>query len=199
MAVEAARVRTDQPTVATERPKSPQWGSDVGIAHGYARLRGRAMAAAIHSNVGLMHATMAIFNAFEDRVPLLVLGGNGPMDATQRRPWIDWVHTTHGQGELVREYTKWEHQPASVAATPEALLRAWQVTHLEPPGPVYVDLDAGLQEQHLTQPVAMLDPSDFPQPAPPSAAPELVQQAAAWLVQADFPVILPGRVAQTQQ
>src|SRR5262249_43455984 len=121
----------------------------VGIAHGYAKYTGRAMAAATHSNVGLMHATMAIFNAFEDRMPMLILGGNGPMDATKRRPWIEWVHTTHGQGELVRQFTKWEHQPASVAATPEAIIRAWQSAHLEPPGPAYVDLDAGLQEQRL--------------------------------------------------
>src|SRR6266545_7386123 len=156
----------------------------VGIAHGYAKLRGRAMAAAIHSNVGLMHATMAIFNAFEDRAPMLLVGGNGPMDATQRRPWIDWVHTTHGQGELVREFTKWEHQPTSIAAIPEALLRAWQAAHLEPPGPAYVDLDAGLQEAKLSEAVALPEPADFPLPAPPAPAQELIEQAALWLTQA---------------
>src|SRR5262249_8345008 len=36
--------------------------SAVAIAHGYAKVTGKAMAAAVHSNVGLMHATMAIFN-----------------------------------------------------------------------------------------------------------------------------------------
>ena len=97
-----------------------------------------------------------------------MLGGNGPMDATLRRPWIDWVHTTHNQGELVREFVKWEHQPTSVAATPEALLRAWQVAHLEPTGPTYVDLDAGLQEQKLAQPIELPDPADFPTPKPPA-------------------------------
>jgi thiamine pyrophosphate-dependent acetolactate synthase large subunit-like protein len=115
----------------------------VAIAHGYAKVRGRAMASVVHSNVGLMHATMAVFNAYEDRRPLLLLGGNGPMDATLRRPGLDWVHTSHGQGELVRQYTKWEHQPTSVAALPDALLRAWHATHTDPPGPVYLDLDAG--------------------------------------------------------
>jgi thiamine pyrophosphate-dependent acetolactate synthase large subunit-like protein len=118
----------------------------VAIAHGYAKLRRRAMAAVVHSNVGLMHASMAIFNGFEDRAPMLVLGGNGPMDATQRLPWIDWVHTTHGQGELIREYVKWEHQPASAAATPEALVCAWHAAHTEPAGPAYLDLDAAIQE-----------------------------------------------------
>ncbi|HEY3062374.1 MAG TPA: thiamine pyrophosphate-dependent enzyme [Chloroflexota bacterium] len=173
----------------------------VGVAHGYAKLRGRAMAAAIHSNVGLMHATMAIFNAFEDRQPMLIVGGNGPMDATLRRPWIDWVHTTHNQGELVREFVKWEHQPTSIAATPEALLRAWQTAHIEPTGPVYVDLDAGLQEQRIDAHAApdLPRPQDFPVPRPPAPATEQIEQAARWLVEAEFPVVLPGRIAQTQQ
>ena len=173
----------------------------VGVAHGYAKLRGRAMAAGIHSNVGLMHATMAIFNAFEDRQPMLIVGGNGPMDATLRRPWIDWVHTTHNQGELVREFVKWEHQPTSVGATPEALLRAWITAHVEPTGPVYVDLDAGLQEQRLDADHALVlpQPSHFPIPRPPAPADDQAKQAARWLVDAEFPVILPGRIAQTQQ
>ena len=111
-----------------------------------------------------MHGTMAIFNAYEDRAPVLLLGGNGPMDATRRRPWIEWIHTTHGQGELVREYTKWEHQPASAAATPEALVRAWHTAHIPPCGPVYVDFDAGIQEQRLDPalPIALPDLADFP-------------------------------------
>ena len=44
--------------------------SAVAIAHGYAKVTGKAMAAAVHSNVGLMHATMAIFNAWCDRMPM---------------------------------------------------------------------------------------------------------------------------------
>src|SRR5947207_216752 len=84
------------------------------------------------------------------------------VSTTRRRPWIDWVHTTHGQGELVRQFTKWEHQPASIAALPEALLRAWQAAHLEPPGPAYVDLDAGLQEQRLEAEFVLPDPGEFP-------------------------------------
>jgi thiamine pyrophosphate-dependent acetolactate synthase large subunit-like protein len=173
----------------------------VAIAHGYAKVRGRAMASIVHSNVGLMHATMAVFNAFEDRQPLLLLGGNGPMDATRRRPGLDWVHTTQGQGELVRPYTKWEHQPATIAALPDALLRAWHAAHTEPAGPVYVDLDAGWQEQRLDSApaISLPDPAEFPVPKTPAPAPELVRQAADWLIQAEFPVILPGRLAQTEQ
>ena len=70
----------------------------VAIAHGYAKVTGKAMAAAVHSNVGLFHATMAIFNAWCDRMPILILGATGPVDAMKRRPWIDWIHTAADQG-----------------------------------------------------------------------------------------------------
>src|SRR5680860_1811663 len=38
----------------------------VAVAHGFAKVIGKPMAVALHSNVGLMHATMALFNAFCD-------------------------------------------------------------------------------------------------------------------------------------
>ena len=92
----------------------------VAIAHGYAKVTGKAMAAAVHSNVGLMHATMAIFNAWCDRMPILILGATGPVDAMKRRPWIDWIHTAADQGALMRNYTKWDDQPASAGAARES-------------------------------------------------------------------------------
>src|SRR5437870_12819072 len=80
--------------------------SAIAIAHGYAKASGKMMGAVVHSNVGLMHASMAIFNAWCDRVPMLILGATGPWDAARRRPWIDWIHTASDQGALVRDYTK---------------------------------------------------------------------------------------------
>src|SRR5436190_10338290 len=85
----------------------------VALAHGYARVTGRPLAVALHANVGLMHATMAIFNAWCDRIPIVMLGGVGPMDAMQRRPWVDWIHTSRHLGALIRGYTKWDDQPGS--------------------------------------------------------------------------------------
>src|ERR1700732_931390 len=118
----------------------------VAIAHGYAKVTGRPMAAAVHSNVGLMHATMAVFNAWCDRMPVLLLGATGPVDAPKRRPWIDWIHTARDQGALIRPYTKWDDQPASPEAAREAILRAYWLARSPPMGPVYVNLDAGMQE-----------------------------------------------------
>jgi len=117
----------------------------VAIAQGWAKVTGRPMAVVVHSNVGLFHATMAIFNAWCDRMPVLVLGATGPVDAVKRRPWIDWIHTAQDQGALVRNYVKWDAQPASPEAAREALLRAAWMAGTAPMGPVYVNLDAAMQ------------------------------------------------------
>src|SRR6202171_2875273 len=129
----------------------------IAIAHGYAKVTGKAMAAAVHSNVGLMHGTMAIFNAWCDRMPMVILGATGPVDAVKRRPWIDWIHTARDQGALVRGYTKWDDQPGSPVAAREAVVRAAWIANTAPMGPVYINLDAEMQEPNLAEPLAPID------------------------------------------
>jgi len=165
----------------------------VAVAHGYAKVTGRPMAVALHSNVGLMHATMAIFNAYCDRVPMVVLGAIGPVDASQRRPWIDWIHTAADQGALVRGYCKWDDQPASPAAAAESLARADAVTRSYPSAPVYVCLDAGMQEAPLRQAVELPDLARHRPPEPPAPSPELTSRVAALLQSAQRPLVLFGR------
>ena len=162
----------------------------VAMAHGYAKARGAPMAAVVHDIVGLQHASMAIFNAFCDRAPILVLGATGPMDATRRRPWIDWIHTALVQGTQVRDYVKLDDQPASIAALPEAFLRAWRVARTQPMGPVYLCLDAGLQEQALERPIVLPDAMRFEPAAGPHADPRALDEAARRLAEAHFPVIV---------
>jgi len=162
----------------------------VALAHGYAKATGTPMAAIVHDVVGLQHASAAIFNAFCDRAPVLVLGATGPMDATRRRPWIDWIHTALVQGQQVRDYVKWDDQPASVGAIPEAFTRAWRLACTPPRGPVYLCLDAALQEERLTGPVPLPDPGRFAPAAPPQAEPRALDEAARLLVEAASPVIV---------
>src|SRR5580693_8702328 len=170
--------------------------SAVAIAHGYAKVSGKAIAAAVHSNVGLQHATMAMFNAWCDRMPVLVLGATGPVDAVKRRPWIDWIHTAQDQGAQVRNYVKWDAQPASPEAAREALLRAAWMAGTAPMGPVYVNLDAAMQEAPLEQPLPPLETSRFV-PGMTSAAPaELVAEAVKLLRGAARPLIMAGRVTR---
>ncbi|MGA3305274.1 MAG: thiamine pyrophosphate-binding protein, partial [Stellaceae bacterium] len=188
--------------LGNERPQmllSLHEESAVAIAHGWAKVTGTPMMAIVHSNVGLMHATMAIFNAWCDRAPLLLLGATGPVDAAKRRPWIDWIHTSKDQGALIRHYTKWDDQPASVAAAQESILRAWKIVQTAPRGPAYVCLDAGLQESKLDAAPPLPDVTRFRPPA--DAAPDAhhAQEAAKRLHAAHRPVILMGRVSRGEQ
>ncbi len=169
----------------------------VSIAHGYARAADRMMGAVVHSNVGLMHATMAVFNAWCDRVPLLLLGATGPWDAAKRRPWIDWIHTASDQGALVRDYTKWDNQPGSVPAALEALLRAVQIANTAPRGPVYVNLDAAIQEAKIGALPPIPDPARFAPGRSPEPPRELVAQAAKLLSSSRSPLIMAGRVSRS--
>src|SRR5665811_232307 len=170
--------------------------SAVAIAHGYAKVTGKAMAAAVHSNVGLMHATMAIFNAWCDRMPMVILGATGPVDAAKRRPWIEWIHTARDQGALIRGYTKWDDQPGSAVAAREAVLRANWIANTAPCGPTYVNLDVELQESKLAEPVTPIDTGRF-MPNVASAPPaDAIAAAAELLRNAKHPVILAGRVSR---
>ena len=173
--------------------------SAVAIAHGYARASGRMMGVVLHSNVGLMHGTMAIFNAWCDRVPMLILGATGPWDAAKRRPWIDWIHTASDQGALVRDYTKWDNQPGSVPAAYEALMRAAQIAQTAPRGPTYVNLDAALQEAKVGPLPAVPDVLRFSPPPAVLPSSEVVQAAARLLSGAKNPAILMGRVSRDEK
>jgi thiamine pyrophosphate-dependent acetolactate synthase large subunit-like protein len=165
----------------------------VAIAHGYAKAAGEPMACVLHSNVGLLHGMMSLFNAWCDRVPMIVLGATGPLDAELRRPWIDWIHTSRDQGAYIRSLIKWDDQPSSAQALVESMCRAHIVTRTVPTAPVYICLDAGFQEAQLDQAPQWPDMSRFMPPAPPRPAKDAIDRAARLLANAERPLIMFGR------
>jgi thiamine pyrophosphate-dependent acetolactate synthase large subunit-like protein len=169
----------------------------VAIAHGYAKITGKPMGAVLHSNVGLMHGTMAIFDAFCDRAPVLVFGATGPVDAMKRRPWIDWLHTMKDQGALIRSFVKFDAEPRSLGDVAESMLRANQIAQTAPCGPVYVCFDVGLQEAKFTDIPALPEVSRYAAPEAPHPSPNAVKAIAKRLVDAERLVILAGRVSRS--
>lgn len=170
----------------------------VFIAQGYARAADEPMAVALHANVGLLNGIMGVFDAWCDRQPMLVIGATGPVDAHKRRPWIDWIHTFKDQGALLRNFVKWDDQPASAESAVESLIRADQITRSEPRGPVYVCLDAGMQETRLDHEVLVPDMARFRAPQPPAASPETIDDLLAAIRGAKSPVFLFGRGSRSQ-
>ena len=168
----------------------------VSLAHGYAKSSGEPMAVFLHDLVGLQNGSLGIFNAWMDQVPMLVIGGSGPADSAHRRPWIDWIHTTRNQGLLVRDYVKWDDQPASVDAMAATLVRADRLTRMSPSGPVYVAIDALLQEAPLA--------ADWKAPSGALVANALtapsadLERLADAIVRAERPVILVDAVGRSR-
>lgn len=160
----------------------------LALATGYGIAAGKPMGAIVHDIVGLLNACNGIYSAWLAKAPVIIMGGTGPMAVERRRPWIDWVHTALVQGNAVRDFIKWDDQPASVFSAVESLLRGYQLATAAPKGPVYICFDADLQEEALSKPIEIPDVSKFTAPTPYHADPKALDQAARMLVDAQNPV-----------
>jgi benzoylformate decarboxylase/acetolactate synthase-1/2/3 large subunit len=162
----------------------------INMAHGLANATGEVAVSAVHDVVGLLHGTLGIFTAWHDRAPVMVLGGAGPMNSVNRRPWIEWVHTANVQGNAVRDYVKFDDQPAAIEAIPSSLVRAWRVAAQQPAGPVYVALDADVQEDPIDGPVPEYDWDRVKPSTPIGPDPAGLEQLTRELLAAKRPVII---------
>ena len=171
--------------------------SSVAIAHGYYKASGRMMAMLAHGSVGIQHAAMAVYNAWCDRVPLMLIGGNF-LDAAQRRPGVEWAHCSQNPAALLRDYIKWDDQPASLQHFAESTVRAYRMAMTPPMEPVMIVADGMLQEH------AIEDEKDLAIPrlalsAPPQGESGAVREAAKLLAAAEHPVIVAERVTRNDQ
>jgi thiamine pyrophosphate-dependent acetolactate synthase large subunit-like protein len=164
----------------------------VALAHGYAKSAGRPMAVFLHDQVGLQHAAMALFNAFVDGVPMLVIGGTGPRDTTHRRPWVDWIHSGHPDAAVIRDVVKWDDEPVSLGALGHSLARGLRIATTPPMGPVYIGIDALLQEQDAEGVARYVVPAPVPPVTAPRAA---IEDMARALAAAEHPAIVVDRGA----
>jgi acetolactate synthase I/II/III large subunit len=171
--------------------------SAIAMAHGYAKIEGRPMLVMAHGTVGLQHASMAIYNAYADRVPVYVLLGN-IADVAYRRNDVEWTHAVQDAAAMVRDYTKWDDAPVTLGHFAESAVRAYKVATTPPYGPVVVVADAVMQEEGIPE-------SDRPHlripklsvTTPPAADAAAVAEVARLLIAAENPIIVAGRSART--
>jgi acetolactate synthase I/II/III large subunit len=168
----------------------------VQIAHGYAKVTGKPMVAIVHDVVGMLHAVMGIYYAYIDRSPVFVIGATGPVDEARRRPWIDWIHTANVQGDVLRNFVKWDYQPGGIDGVADSFARAYSIMMTEPQGPIYMCYDAWLQEAPLEVGIA-IPPVTAAVPSPIAAAPGELEKVADRLVRADWPVLFPEYVGRS--
>ena len=171
--------------------------SSIAMAHGYFKAEGKPMAVLCHGTVGMQHAAMAIYNAYCDRVPVYILAGNS-LDATMRRPGVEWAHSVQDAAAMVRDFIKWDDLPFSLPHFAESAVRAYKIAMTPPMMPVLVVLDGGLQEDPISEEVkARLRIPRLTLTTPPQGDSGAVAEAARLLVNAQNPVIVADRVART--
>src|SRR5664279_679782 len=170
--------------------------SAVGMAHGYFKVAGKPLLTLVHGTVGLQHAAMAIYNAWCDRVPVIVVGGND-LDAAHRPPGVPTYHSAQDINALVRDFTKWDDTPVSLQHFAQSFVRAYRISTTPPFGPVAISLDAGLQQEPVKEHGAPLYIPRFVASSPPQGDPGAVKEAARLLANAQNPVIVADRAART--
>jgi acetolactate synthase-1/2/3 large subunit len=172
--------------------------SGVGIAHGYFKVTGKPLMSLCHGTVGLQHATMAIYNAWCDRVPVIVVGGND-LDAATRPPGVPTFHAAQDINAIVRDYTKWDDTPVTLQHFAQSFVRAYQVAMTPPYGPVAIALDAGLQQEPAKEHGPKLYIPKYVPTSPPQGDSGAVKEAARLLAAAQSPVIVVDRAARTAE
>jgi acetolactate synthase I/II/III large subunit len=185
--------------------RRPEWLTcmheevSVGMAHGYAKVAGKPMAAIVHGTVGTQHAAMGIYNAFCDRVPILIFTGNaGALD--ERRPGVEWFHSVQNGASTVRDFVKWDDYPMSLQHFAESTVRGYAMACAQPPGPVFITADTKLQEDPLEErEQRRLKIPLLVAPSQIAGDANAVREAAKLLVAAEAPVIIADRYARSQQ
>jgi acetolactate synthase-1/2/3 large subunit len=167
----------------------------VHMAQGYAKMEGKPLAVLAHGTVGLQHASMAMYNAWCDRVPVIVMIGN-ILDATKRAPNVEWSHSAIDPAAIVRDFTKWDDQPASLQHFAESAVRAYKIAMTPPMAPVLLSLDAELQENPIPEDEKFRIPK-LASTVPPQGDSGAVAEAAKLLVGAESPVIMVDRMGRT--
>src|SRR5262252_7093240 len=171
--------------------------SSVAMAHGYAKIEGKPLAVFAHGTVGLQHAAMAVYNAYCDRVPVIVIGGN-ILDATKRMPPVEWAHSVQDAASFLRDFTKWDDCPVSLPHFAESTVRAYKLAMTPPCMPVVLIADGELQENPVPSDAKLAVPS-MVLPAPPRGDSGAVAEAARLLVAAENPLIVVDRTIHSAE
>jgi benzoylformate decarboxylase len=108
----------------------------VGMADGFSQVIGRPALVQVHTAPGLGNAMGALYNAYLNKTPLIVIAGN-QRRAMQNQKCL----LTNEDAVLVpRPFVKRSAEPATASEVPAVLAHAIHVAMSPPTGPVFVSL-----------------------------------------------------------
>ena len=120
----------------------------VAIGQGYAKAAGKPLVAMCDGVVGLQHAAMAVYNAWCDRSPALLIAGNHS-EAAERRAPVEWAHSANDPAQLLRDFIKWDDAPRSLQHFAESTVRAMKIAMTPPMGPTVIIAAISIREKLL--------------------------------------------------
>jgi acetolactate synthase-1/2/3 large subunit len=164
----------------------------AALSHGYAKAAGKPMMTLMHGTVGLLHASMGLFQAWCDRVPVFGVVG------TPRVPTsvINRPHSAQDMGSLVRDYLKMDDEPTRLDVFAPIAMRAYTLGRTPPMGPTLLVVDTELQEAAIPDGMTLPIPK-LVLPAIPQGDAGAVREAAKLLVNAERPLIRSGKLGRT--
>jgi acetolactate synthase I/II/III large subunit len=164
----------------------------AAMAHGYAKAAGKPMMTLMHGTVGLLHASMGMFQAWADRVPIFaVVAHNRNPTSVVNRP-----HSAQDMGAIVRDFVKIDDEPTNLERFAEAAMRAYTIGRTPPMGPTLLVVDSALQEAAVPNAERLRVPK-LSLTHPPQGDIESVREAARWLVAAERPLIRSQKLGRT--
>ncbi len=120
----------------------------AAIAHGYAKAAGKPMMTLMHGTVGLLHASMGLFQAWCDRVPVFAIVGH----ARNPTSVVNRPHSAQDMGAIVRDFMKMDDEPTNLDVFADIAMRAYTIGRTPPMGPTLLVVDSGLQEESIPDP-----------------------------------------------
>lgn len=129
----------------------------VSMAHGYYNVTQKPQMVLVHTLPGTANALGGIINANASNVPLFLVAGRTPITEGELRGGksqnIHWRQESRDQGNIVREFVKWDYEVRTNQNLAAVVSRAYKIAMSEPRGPVYLNLPREwlCEELELTQ------------------------------------------------
>jgi benzoylformate decarboxylase len=155
----------------------------VAMADGYAQAGGRPAFLNLHSACGVGNAMGAVANAFHNRAPLVITGGNQDRRHLALEPYL------FARGvELMAPYVKHSEQPARAQDVPAAIDRAWALAQTRPYGPVFVSVPADDWDAPASDTGTRVPEGEVRVAAAPAAG--LVDELVGWLTRGPLALVI---------
>jgi acetolactate synthase-1/2/3 large subunit len=171
----------------------PHEQAAVSMAHGYYAVTQKPQMVLVHTLPGTANALGGVINAASCNVPLFLVAGRTPITEGELRAGksqnIHWRQESRDQGNIVREFVKWDYEIRTNQNLAAVVSRAYKIAMSEPRGPVYMTLPRewlfeAMESTQLLSPDALAPASRM------QADADSLGKAAEWLIGAESPLIV---------